>query len=49
VTYGIEPSAGDGSFVDVMKEMLPKVIAIDIEPKRSDIKKSRSHCHYGRD
>lgn len=39
VIYGIEPAAGDGSFVDVMKEMIPKVIAMDIEPKRSDIKK----------
>lgn len=33
IMYGIEPSAGDGSFVDVMKERLPKVIAVDINPK----------------
>lgn len=38
ITYGIEPSAGDGAFVDAMKDLF-EVIAMDIKPMRADIKK----------
>ena len=35
----IEPSAGDGSFSDFLFEMFGNVIALDIEPDKSNITK----------
>jgi len=37
VVYAIEPSAGNGAFVDHLKSKFSNVIALDIAPKREDI------------
>jgi len=39
VINGIEPSAGSGAFVDIMKKYFKNVICMDIDPQRNDILK----------